>query len=194
MKYGSLRLIKKLYFTYQDVARVLGISGESAKVSCSRYTREGLLIRLKPNYYMLREKWDNLETVQEFELANILQVPSYISLTTALVFYEYTTQVQRNFVESIGIRRTREINIDDAIFNYTRINRGLYFGFEKMENFYIASPEKAFVDAIYLESYGRYRLDISSVDLNKFDLTEINKILSEFPKRMKIRVQDLWKI
>ncbi|MCL5987068.1 MAG: hypothetical protein M1371_10995 [Actinobacteria bacterium] len=173
---------------------MLGISGESAKVSCSRYTREGLLIRLKPNYYMLREKWDNLETVQEFELANILQVPSYISLTTALVFYEYTTQVQRNFVESIGIRRTREINIDDAIFNYTRINRGLYFGFEKMENFYIASPEKAFVDAIYLESYGRYRLDISSVDLNKFDLTEINKILSEFPKRMKIRVQDLWKI
>ena len=193
MKYSSLRSINRLYFTYHDVAKVFKITEDAARVSCSRYVKEGLLVRLKPNFYILMEKWDNVEFTERLSLANVLQVPSYVSLTTALVYYEYTTQVQQNFIESIGLKRTKTFNIGGAVFNYAKIAKDLYFGFEKVESCYIATPEKALMDAIYLESYGRYRIDVSSLDLSRFNKDEICRILIKFPERTIKRVQNLWK-
>ena len=43
---------------------------------------------------------------QKFIIANIYQVPSYISLMTALDYYEITTQMQRDFIESVILKRT----------------------------------------------------------------------------------------
>ena len=193
MRYSSLRSINKLYFTYQDVAKTFNITEEAARVSCSRYVKEGLLVRLKPNFYILREKWDNIEFTEIVNLANVLQVPSYVSLTTALVYYEYTTQVQQNFIESIGLKRTKKFNIYSIVFNYTKIAKDLYFGFEKVESYYIATPEKALIDAIYLESHGRYRIDISSLDLDRFNKYELDRMLIKFPEKTRKRVQNLWK-
>ena len=39
MKYFKLRDIKKLYFGYEDIARILGISQNSAKISAHRYVK-----------------------------------------------------------------------------------------------------------------------------------------------------------
>ncbi|PKP54730.1 hypothetical protein CVT91_18580, partial [Candidatus Atribacteria bacterium HGW-Atribacteria-1] len=105
MKYNDLKKIKNLYFTYQDVAKVLSIAEDSARVLSTRYVKQKYLIRLKRNFYILKERWDSITPNQRLELANILQVPSYISLMTALSFYEYTTQVQQKFIESISLYR-----------------------------------------------------------------------------------------
>ena len=53
-------------------------------------------------------------------LANLAQTPSYISLATALDYYELTTQIQRTFFESVALKRTKRINVDGHIFRYTR--------------------------------------------------------------------------
>ena len=50
--------IGKLYFSYEEIARVLGISNASARVSASRYARKGLLVRVKKNLYILRRRWN----------------------------------------------------------------------------------------------------------------------------------------
>ncbi len=42
------------------------------------------------------------------------------------------------------------VNIKGSIFNYSRIRPNLYFGFVKKDGFFIAGPEKAFLDALYL--------------------------------------------
>jgi predicted transcriptional regulator of viral defense system len=150
MKYNDLKKIKNLYFTYQDVEKVLSIAEDSARVLCTRYVKQKYLIRLKRNFYILKERWDNITPNQRLELANILQVPSYISLMTALSFYEYTTQVQQKFIESISLYRTFIKDIEGFIFNYSKIKNDFYFGFSKKNNIFIASPEKAFIDSLYL--------------------------------------------
>jgi hypothetical protein len=122
---------------------------------------------------------------EKFVLANMGQVPSYISLMTALDFYEITTQVQRDFFESVAVKRSKEIQLEGSTFRYVKVAPGLYHDFKKENNFFIASPEKALLDAVYLISYGRYSLDISALDVAKLDRKKIKRLSRTFPLKTK---------
>ena len=78
MKLNELRKIKKLYFGYEEIAKILAVKEASARVSACRYVKQGLLIRLKKNMYILREVWDNIGREDKFRLANLGQTPSYV--------------------------------------------------------------------------------------------------------------------
>jgi len=185
MKLIEIQKIDKLYFGHEEIARVLGISEASSRVTASRYAQKGLLLRIKKNMYVLRERWIAAEKEQKFMLANLAQTPSYISLGTALDFYELTTQMQRNFLESVALKRTKRINVNGNIFRYSKITSRLYGGFKKEKGFFIATPEKALLDAIYLMSYGRYALDLSAIDPKKIDKNELMRLSKEFPVRTR---------
>jgi len=192
MKYPKLKKIKKLYFGNEDISRILGITPESAWVSAARYVKQGFLVRIKRNLYVLRERWDTLENEEKFMLANLAQVPSYISLMTAMAYYGITTQIQRDFVESIALKWTKEIKIGDSVFNYSKINKKLYFGFVKTKGFFIATPEKAFLDALYLGSLKRYSFDLSSVDFDKMNASKLKKIAGKFPVKTRGLLKEIY--
>ena len=112
-----------------------------------------------------------------------------MSLTTALEYYEITTQVQQDFFESIAVRRTKEFQVNGSVFQYSKINEKLYFGFKKENGFFIAIPEKALLDAVYLMSYGRYALDLSALDPDKVDRQKIKRLSEEFPLKTRIMLK-----
>jgi predicted transcriptional regulator of viral defense system len=187
MKTSELNSINQLYFGCEDIARALAINPASARVSASRYVRLGLLLRLKRNTYVLSERWRAASREERFLLANLGQAPSYISLLTALDYHEITTQVQRGLIESVAVKRTKELSLNGSIFHYTKISSALYFGFTRQQNFFIATPEKAFLDAVYLISFGRYALDLSAIHDEKLNRKEIHRISRNYPlKTMKI--------
>jgi predicted transcriptional regulator of viral defense system len=181
MKSFELSKIRKLYFGFEDIARVRNISPASAKVTASRYVRHGLLLRFKKNLYVLRQVWDNASQEDKFRLANLGQTPSYISLMTALEYYEITTQIQQDFIESIAVKRTKEIQVNGSAFRYSKIKDALYFGFRKKKGFFIATPEKALLDAFYLMSYGRYALDMSALNVDRLDRETIRNLSLKYP-------------
>ena len=183
MKLNQLRRIQKLYFGYEELARVLGINPASARVAASRYVQQGLLVRIKRNLYVLRETWQAAGREDKLVIANLGQVPSYISLTTALDYYDITTQMQREYYESVAVLRTKEIRVNSTVFKYTRISDSLYSGFQKEKGFFIATPEKALLDAFYLMSYGRYSLDLSALDASRLDQKKIRKLSRKFPAK-----------
>lgn len=189
MRTHQLSSISRLYFGYEDIARTLEISPASARVSASRYVRLGVLLRLKRNTYLLRERWQTASREERFALANLGQTPSYISLLTALDYYEITTQVQRSLVESVAERRTREISLPGSVFRYTKISRELHFGFIRQQEFFIATPEKAFLDALYLMSFGRYALDLAAIDSGKFDRKELLRMSRNYPPQTRKLLQ-----
>lgn len=195
MRYLELRALEsRLYFSSQDVADILGIKKSSAVVLCARYVKKGLFIRLKKDLYVLRERWQRNSLWEFFQIANILQVPSYISLMTALSFYDVTTQVQRGFIESICIKRTAKYEIDAALFNFYKLKKEFYFDFIKQNGFFIATKEKALLDALYLYSFGKYTFDIDAIDTLKIDMKRIKKLLKNFPERTKRAVESVCKI
>ena len=185
MRIFDLNRINKIYFGYEDISRVFGISLESAKVSACRYAGQGILIRIKRNIYMLRENWNRMDRTEKFQIANLIQVPSYVSLMSAMDYYQITTQLQQDFIESIAVKRTKEMEIEKNTFNYSKIKQELYFGFVKEKDFFIATPEKAFLDAIYLMSLGRYSLDLTSIDFKKLNTDNLEKIVVKFPDKTK---------
>ena len=189
MKIIELKKIKKLYFGFEDIARALEISPASAKVTASRYTKQGILLRMKRNMYVFRDAWNIAGRGEKLLLANMGQVPSYISLMTALDYYEITTQVQRDFFESVALKRSKEIHMNGSVFRYVKIAGNLYNAFKKERDLFIATPEKALLDAFYLMSYGRYSLDLSSLDKTKLDRIEIERLSRQFPLKTKKRLK-----
>ena len=183
MRLNELFQIRKLYFGHEELARILGITQDSARVAASRYVRQGLLVRIKKNLYVLKDTWKNASLEEKFQIANIVQVPSYISFVTALEYYALTTQVQRDFFESIALKRSKEILVQNTVFKYTKISRDLYFGFQRYKNFFIAKPEKALLDAFYMMSLGRYSLDLSAIELDRVDQEQLLDMSKLFPRQ-----------
>ncbi|MCK5345146.1 MAG: hypothetical protein KAR20_17170, partial [Candidatus Heimdallarchaeota archaeon] len=140
---------------------------------------------VKRNIYILKERWMGFDREQKFIIANIYQVPSYISLMTALDYYEITTQMQRDFIESVILKRTVTKEIEETVLNYTKISNKLYGGFLKKQGFFIAEPEKAFLDAVYLTSFGRYNLDMPSIDFSKLDVKKIERMAKSLPLKTR---------
>ena len=192
MDYQRLLEIDKPFFSHEDVADILGIKKESAAVLCARYVKKGLLARLKRDLYLRTEALAHLAETDLFRIANLLQVPSYVSLTTALSHYGVSSQVQRSFVESVSIKRSKALDRGGASFRYFKVKAALYGGFVKDQGVFIATPEKAVLDALYLASMGRYSLDVSSLDLDKFDRAALDRLALGYPMKTRNFLERLY--
>lgn len=188
------KLENKLFFSVSELAEILGIKEDSARVFASRYAKKGIFVRLKRDFYVLKQNLNMYNKEQLFKIANFLQVPSYISFMTALEYYGITTQVQRNFFESAALRRSISFEPAGLIFNYYRIKRVLYFDFIRVNDFFISTKEKAFVDAVYLWSFGKYTIDFDSLDLDKLDKERLKSVIQPYPEKTKRMVRRLCSI
>ena len=65
--------------------------------------------------------------------------------------------------------------------NFSKVSEKLYFGFEKKNNVYIAQPEKALLDCLYLASLGRYSLDIAAISEDKLDQRILAQMAEAYP-------------
>ncbi|GBD89212.1 hypothetical protein BMS3Abin03_03162 [bacterium BMS3Abin03] len=61
MNINKLNKNKKLILSIEDIAELLSISKESAKVTANRYVKQNLLLRLKRNFYITPNKFENLK-------------------------------------------------------------------------------------------------------------------------------------
>ncbi|MBU0705784.1 hypothetical protein KJ657_00105 [Patescibacteria group bacterium] len=173
-------------WTVQSIARTLGIKEASARVMASRYAKKGILTRLRNNLYLMKSLSRQVSQDDLFYLSNIIQTPSYISFMTALSYYGITTQITRNVIEAVSPVRTQYYEAEEWVFNYSKIDKDLYFGFIREGKFFIATKEKALLDCLYYSSMGRYSLDVDSIDLSGFSAAELQKMAKKFPKKTQV--------
>lgn len=99
-----------------------------------------------------------------------------------------------SFFENSALKRSRKFNINGKRFNFYKLKKNYYFGFIKKGDIFIATKEKAFIDAMYLYSFGKYKLDISSLDMNKLDKGKLKQLARVFPKKTKKVLGEICKI
>lgn len=179
MKWQNLYNSDKLILSGDDVSKILGISTKSAQVYISRNIQKEHLLRIKRDIFILKLKYEKLSEEEYFSIANIIQTPSYISLTTALSYYNITTQQQRNYIESVAVKRNKFLQIGNINYNFSLVKEELFNGFIKKKLFFIAEPEKAFFDSVYLSSLGRYNLDFDAVNFNLLNIDIINNLIKK---------------
>jgi len=185
-------LKKNLFFTTEDVAGQFGVTRASAQVFCSRQVKNGVFIRLKKDFYVMDERWPYLDRRDFFAIANHLQVPSYISCTTALVYYGVSTQSPQVWYESVALKRSIQYAAGGATFSYFKLKKECYFGFTKIGPFFMAQKEKAFLDVCHLSAHGGYAFDWAALDVDRLDRAEIETLMAPFPERTRNRVKDIW--
>ena len=175
----------KWWFAIEEIAGLLGLSIESARVFCSRASSRGEIVRLKNGIYILPRSISKTSEEERFRLANFLQSPSYISFLTALSFYGISTQLVSSACESVSSERSANYNAEGFVFNFVKFPKDFMKGFYRKGNIFIASKEKAMADAVYLSSLGRYALDFEAINFKMFDEKEMKKMLQIFPKRTR---------
>ncbi len=168
-------------FTVNDIASALGIKPTSARVNASRQVQQGNFLRLKNNLYIMSDDWARVDIPFQYRIANRIQVPSYISLLSALSWYDLTTQIQQGFIESMAQKRSYRKTVKGTEFHYFLLSPNLYFGILRLNDVFIAEAEKALADGIYLMSLGRYSLDFSALAWERINRERFNRIIVDYP-------------
>jgi len=124
-------------FTVSDAKKLFGIENENTLHKLlQRLERAKIIQRItKGKYHFL------LRETNDFQIANFLITPSYISLETALSFYGILSQFPYT-ITSVTPLKPKKIIYQQKEFQYTHIETKYFFGFEKKDSFLIAFPEK----------------------------------------------------
>ena len=115
----------------------------------------------------------------QFVIATQLVEPSYISLNSAMLFHRLIQQVP-NRIECVTSKNSLKYENIKAV--YHKIPKDLFFGYERHSKtssyVFVAEPEKAIIDGIYLNLYGREDLNELLPKVNRTRLLELSKRFS----------------
>lgn len=133
-------------FTFKDIALLWGDTDTKATIAgVNYYVKTGALYRIRRGIYAKDKNYNKLE------LATRIFTPAYVSFETVLgqagVTFQYYSQI---FVASYT---TREILADGQAYSYKTIKESILTnsaGVETKDNCATASPERAFLDIVYL--------------------------------------------
>ena len=181
---NNILRINKSIFTFKEIILASGeINPALLRRRLHYYIKKGDLYSVRRGLYAKDRNYD------KFELAVRIFKPSYISLETVLafsgiIFQKYTPI----FIVSY---QTKEITCDDQVYSFRKIRTGILTdttGIECKNNYWIASPERALLDILYLNK--EYHFD----NTNKIDWDKVYSILPIYGnKRMKNKVNMLYK-
>lgn len=170
---------KKTVLSNKDLALIWGENSQKRlNDKTAYYVRQGALIRLTRGVFAKDENFNAKE------LATSLYTPSYISFETVLreagvIFQHYDTIF-------VVAKWPKTITIDKHTFTFRKLKDIILFnssGIVSNNNYSIATPERAFLDMIYL--FPNYYFDnLKSINWEKCD--ELVKIYNnkELIKRL----------
>ncbi len=117
-----------------------------------RWTKKGLLIRLRQGFYTFPEYKNKPDFTLFF--ANRIYRPSYVSLHTALAFYGIIPEAVVQ-ITSVTSLKTADFKNDIGEYAYKSVREELMFGYDikpvaNEQSLQLAQPEKALLDLLYL--------------------------------------------
>lgn len=140
-------------FTPQDLIHLLGASEISLRFLLTRAVKRGDVLKLRRGLYALATL-----PPSEMQVANLLYRPSYLSFTFALSYYHIIPETVYA-VTSATSRTTATFTALGKQFVYHRIKPKAFAGYraERVDDrtVWIAEPEKALVDTLYLVTLGK---------------------------------------
>lgn len=162
----------------------------------SGWVNSGKLWQLKRGLYALAPPYQKTAP-HPFHVANRMVAGSYVSLQAALGYYglipEHVTAVT-----SVTTRRPGEWENPVGMFIFRHIQPTLFFGYERLQvssgQFaFMALPEKALLDLVYLQPEGESPAFLESLrlqNLDQFDLAKFGQLAERTRKPKLVRAID----
>lgn len=175
----------KSYFTFNELNKFYKNKKSSLKNLLSRWSKEELIFRLGKGYYCF-----DITKLDYLNLACNIIKPSYVSFEYALNYYGIIDQISQA-ITLTTVSRHKYFHLGPYTCEYTKLNKDLFFGYEKVDNYYIASPEKALLDTIYLTSRNKRLIDFDSLNLKRLNKKRLFRLLNKFPNYVKESLKKL---
>lgn len=164
-------------FTFKDICLLWGATERASAIAAvNYYVKTGALYRIRRGIYSKDRHYDKLE------LATRIFTPSYISFETVLT----QAGINFQFYEKIMVAsyQTRELMVDSQLFAYKKMKDRLLTnaaGIMHHNEYSVASPERAFLDTIYIH------LDYHFDNLNALDWDAVFAILPIYKNKRMVR-------
>lgn len=174
--FEQLRLFKKSFFTLNDLVKIFNIEKNSLKIALNRWVKNGKILRLRNNTYILPDKISNVK-----KIASELYQPCYLSFESALNEYGILNQIPYTLAFAT-INKPKKIRLAGQEIEFRQIKKELFFGYELYNGLFIASPEKSLADQLYFISKGLASLNYGELDLKNISLKKFLSIIKLYPK------------
>jgi len=176
MEKSTLKRLKFLpgLFRMEDVEKLV----PHPAMFLSRALKNGLIHRLMRGHYVnsFLNGFPRVETVGCF-----LRPPAYVSGEWALNYHGISLQspvVCTIITLSPAVGKCRNIPYQGITIEFSRISPTLFSGFIRIDDFYIATPEKALLDTLHL----RKALPAEDeLELDGIDIEAMNQMAQKFP-------------
>ena len=190
---SDLQFIKVLegyqqpYFTVADVKKILSIEGKSIYVTIHRLIKNGVLLKVNRGIFQVESQTNQIE-----QTANQLYYPSYVSFESALAHYGILSQ-QPYAVSFATTQKSKNLTLSQQKIIFHQLKTGYFFGFVLQAGRYIAEPEKAVLDQLYLISRGQAIDETAEWSLMNMDQSKFLEYAKKFPLSVQLKTQQLLK-
>lgn len=194
MIYGNMNYrtfshtVKDLPYFKPEMVSVLGGNKRTLQNELTLWQKQGKVHALRRGVYTLNED-DRRASLPVFLISNILYTPSYVSLESALNHWGLIPEAVKQ-TTAVTVSKTTAFENFYGRFLYRTLKKEYFFGFETFRMagalIYLALPEKAILDKIYLDEAFRPRVDyfLENLRFQNFENLKSTKILN-FSKRFK---------
>jgi len=166
-------------FHFNHLKLITGMNGHALHMALKRLTDKKLIRRICRGYYINPFSTATLE-----EISAYIYEPGYISLESALSRYGVLSQIPQ-VLTCVTTRLPRVFNTSLGAIEYRQVKKCYFFGFDKEGSYFLAEPEKAFLDLLYLEKGRGAGRRYSEFNLKGFNLKRLNN----YAKKMKLTLR-----
>lgn len=158
MKFGDLLMLvgeEPVFST--SLFDVVGLSASQVRLQIVRWVKAGKLIQVRRGLYALNRPFRKIDP-HPFLVANRIRKASYVSLQSALAYYGMIPE-HVPVVTSVTTGRPESLQTGLGAFTFRHVRIPLFAGFRSVtvapgQSAFLATPEKALLDLVYLSPGG----------------------------------------
>lgn len=181
----TLRGFNKTYFTVADLEKILELERDSLYVTLNRLVKAGVLIKLRRGVYQ-----PEFQSLELEKVANEIYYPSYLSFESALSRYGILSQIPYTLTFATT-KRSKKLTLSGREVEYRQLKKDYFFAYTIKEGIYIAEPEKAILDQLYMMSKGKDESDISEWSLVGLKKNRFLRYSKKFPRTVQDNAKKL---
>lgn len=167
------------FYKMADLLKLSGLSYHSCRVTVSRLVKKGLLVKLGKELF-----GSALVVFTPEEAICQAYFPSYISCE--YVLSRHGVMDQMPYVYTVmTTRRNKRTTVGKAEVSYEHLRQNLFWGYVPEGEAFVAEPEKALLDWIYL----RREMNLDEVHWEEIDLQKLNSYAKKFPKEVQKKIR-----
>ncbi len=167
-----------------DLIKLSGLPYLSCRVTAHRLVKKGLLVKLGKEFFA-----SALVPFSSEEAVCQSYLPSYLSCESVLSLHGIIDQMPLVFT-AVTLRRSKKTRVGKTEVFYGHLRKNLFWGYVPEGEAFIAEPEKALLDWIYLRGKQEKGPSLDEIHWEELDLSKLKSYSEKFPEDVQKKIEE----